>query len=292
MRLPGLHGTPPGKIIRRAVSQFLAHDLLTHVRAVTYQVLFSLFPFIIFFMALLGFFNLSGLFDWLRRQSEVFFLAQTAQQFNEIMDQLQQRREGMLSFGMVFSLWASSSAMRSLMKALNTIYGVSERRSIWKRYSASVLTTLVVGLSMAAALTLLLVRPQALQAVAQYLGLHPAAAVLWSWWLRWPAIFLLLAEVVIVIYWAAPDVEQRFDFLAPGAFAAVLAWSTASFAFDFYVRNIGKYDRLYGSVGTAVALLLYFFISTFILLFGAELNAAVEHLTPSGKNDGERTLHD
>ena len=91
-----------------------------------------------------------------------------------------------------------------------------------------------------------------------------------------------------MIYWSSPDVEQRFRFIVPGAFIAVLALGTASFAFDFYVRNIGKYDRLYGSVGTAVALMLYLFISTFILLFGAELNAAVEHLAPDGKNSGDR----
>jgi membrane protein len=70
----------------------------------------------------------------------------------------------------------------------------------------------------------------------------------------------------------------------------VLAWSAASFGFDFYVRNIAEYDRLYGSVGTAVVLLLYFFISVFIVLFGAEVNAAVEHFAPAGKNSGEKAL--
>ena len=288
MQLPSLHGTAPGSVLKRAAAQFVAQDMLTHVRAVTYQVLFSFFPFILFFMALLGFLDLSNLFDWLRRRSEIFFLAQTAQQFNVIMDQLQQRREGMLSFGMLFSVWASSSAMRSLMKALNVVYGVGERRPVWKRYSSSVLSTLVVGISMATAVTLLLVRPQALQALAQFMGLPFSAAVLWSWWLRWPVIFLLLTATVIVIYWTAPDVKQRLHFIAPGAFVAVAAWSAASFVFDYYVRNIGEYDRLYGSVGTAVALLLYFFLSTLILLFGAEFNAAVEHLAPDGKNSGKR----
>lgn len=291
MHLSVLHGTAPRKVLARAVSQFVAHDMLTHVRAVTYQVLFSICPFIIFFMALLGFLELSNLFDWLRRRSEVFFLAQTAQQVNLIMDQLQQRREGMLSFGVVFSIWASSSAMRSLMKALNVVYGVKEQRPLWKRYGASVLSTLVIGTSMVLAITLLLVRPEAMATLAQFMGVQHAAAVLWSWWLRWPAIFLLLTATVVVIYWTAPDVQQRFPFIVPGACVAVLAWSAASFGFDFYVRNIGEYDRLYGSVGTAVALLLYFFISTLILLFGAELNAAVEHLAPDGKNSGEKLAH-
>jgi membrane protein len=290
MQLPGLNGLPARKVLKRAVSQFYLHDMLTHVRAVTYQVLFSFFPFIIFFMALLGFFDLSDLFDWLRRRSELFFLAQTASQFNLVMDQLQQRREGMLSFGVVFSIWASSSAMRSMMKALNVVYEVREQRPLWKRYAGSVLATFVVGISIAGAITLLLVRPQAMQALAQHLGLLPAVAALWSWWLRWPVSVLLLTAAVTVIYWAAPDVEQRVHFITPGAFIAVLTWCAASLVFDFYVRNIGEYDKLYGSVGTAVVLLLYFFISTFIVLFGAELNAAVEHLAPTGKNNGEKTL--
>ena len=291
MHIPGLDGTSPRKLAKRAISQFLAHDMMTHARAVTFQVLFAFFPFIIFFMALLGFLDLSNLFDWLRRRSEGFFMAQTVPQINVILDQLQQRRAGLLSFGMVFSIWAASSAMRSMMKALNVVYGVKEQRPLWKRYGGSVLTTLVVGISLAIAVTLLLVQPQAMQALAQYLGLHRAFAALWSWWLRWPTIFLLLTATVTVIYWAAPDVEQRFRFVTPGAFVAVLAWSAASFAFDFYVRNIGEYDRLYGNVGTAVVLLLYFFISTFIVLFGAEINAAVEHFAPAGKNSGEKSLH-
>lgn len=290
MQLPGLQGARLGKVLRCAILRFAAHDMLTHVRAVTYQILFSFFPFLIFFMALLGFFDLSGLFDWLRRRFEVFFLAQSAQQLNIIIDQLQQRREGMLSFGVAFSIWASSSAMRSMMKALNVVYGVEERRPLLKRFTISVVTTFVVGISMAAAVTLMLVRPEAMQTFAYYLGLQRDVAFLWSGWLRWPAIVILLTASVTVIYWAAPDVEQRFRFVTPGAFVTVLAWCAASWGFDFYVRNIGEYDQLYGNVGTAVAFLLFFFISTFIMLFGAELNAAVEHLAPTGKNSGERTM--
>ena len=290
MHIPGLRGVSPPSLLKRAISQFLVHDMQTHARAVTYQVLFSLFPFIIFFMALLGFFDLSNLFDWLRRRSEVFFLTQTAPQMNSIMDQLQQRRLGMLSFGVGFSLWASSSAMRSMMKALNVVYGVKEARPAWKRYALSMMTTLVVGTTLATAVTLMLVRPTAMQTLAQHFGVDPMFATVWSWWLRWPAIVLLLTATVTVVYWIAPDVEQRFQFVTPGAFLAVLVWCAASLAFDFYVRNVGKFDQIYGSVGTAIVLLLYFFISSVILLLGAELNAAVEFYAPAGKNAGDKTM--
>lgn len=290
MRIPGLRGASSRSLLKRTISQFLVHDMQTHARAVTYQVLFSLFPFIIFFIALLGFFDLSNLFDWLRRRSEVFFLMQTAPQMNVILDQLQQRRHGMLSFGVGFSLWASSSAMRSMMKALNVVYGVKEGRPAWKRYAVSVVTTLVVGTTLAMAVTLLLVRPTAMQALFQHFGVDPVFAALWSWWLRWPAIVLLLTATVTVVYWAAPDVEQRFQFVTPGAFLAVLVWGVASIAFGYYVRNVSNFDQVYGSVGTVIVLLLYFFISAFILLFGAELNAAVEFYAPTGKNAGDKTM--
>lgn len=290
MRIPGLRGASSRSLLKRTISQFLVHDMQTHARAVTYQVLFSLFPFIIFFIALLGFFDLSNLFDWLRRRSEVFFLMQTAPQMNVILDQLQQRRHGMLSFGVGFSLWASSSAMRSMMKALNVVYGVKEGRPAWKRYAVSVVTTLVVGTTLATAVTLLLVRPTAMQALFQHFGVNPVFAALWSWWLRWPAIVLLLTATVTVVYWAAPDVEQRFQFVTPGAFLAVLVWCVASIAFGYYVRNVSNVDQVYGSVGTVIVLLLYFFISAFILLFGAELNAAVEFHAPTGKNAGDKTM--
>jgi membrane protein len=262
--------------------------MLTHARAISYQVLFAFFPFLIFFFALLGFLEIAGLFDWLRRQSEVFFLRQTAPQINAILDQLEQRRHGVLSLAVVVSLWASSSAMRAMMRAMNAVYEVREERALWKRYAWSVAATLAVGPLLALALTLLLVRPDAMATLARHFGADTAVAVLWAWWLRWPAILLLLTATVTVIYWVAPDVKQRFRFVTPGAVLAVLAWFIASLGFDFYVRDIARIGEVYGSVGTIVVLLLYCLISSLILLLGAEINAAVEYCSPIGKNPGEK----
>jgi len=128
------------------------------------------------------------------------------------------------------------------------------------------------------ALTLLLIRPAAVNALAQHFQFEPVLIWIWTWWIRWPSIILLLTTTVATVYWFGPDARRRFRSVAPGAFIAALAWFAASLAFDYYVRKIGGYDHLYGNVATAVVLLLYFFISSFILIFGAELNAAVEWL--------------
>jgi len=266
------------RVFVRAITQFKANDMQTHVKAVTFQILFSFFPFIVFFMALLGSFALSDVFDLLRSQSDGFFLNQTVLQINLMVDQLQQHRHSMLSLGVVFSIWASSSAMRSMMKALNVVFGVREARTFWKRYVLSVVTTLIVGILLATVVTLLLIRPAAVSTLAQHFQFEPVLIGIWKWWIRWPSIILLLTTTVATVYWFGPDVRRRFRSVVPGAFLAALAWFAASLAFDYYVRNIGGYDHLYGNVATAVVLLLYFFISSFILIFGAELNAAVEWL--------------
>jgi membrane protein len=197
---------------------------------------------------------------------------------------------GILSFGVIFALWAASSGMRSMMKALNVVYGVREGRPAWKRYSLSVLTTLGIGSMTMMATALVLVAPQAMQALIQELGIDHFFPASWVWWLRWPAVVLLLTAVVAIVYGVGPDVEQRFRFVTPGAFLAVIVWIGASLVFNFYVRNIANFNGLYGSVGTIIVLLLYFFISSLIVLFGAEINAVIEHHAPTGKDAGEKRM--
>jgi membrane protein len=292
MRMPGLRGASPVSLARRCIGQFIAHGMLTHAKAISYQVLFAFFPFLIFLIALLGFLDVAQLFDWLRRQSELFFLSDTAPQINALLDQLEERRHGMLSAGVALSLWASSSAMRSMMRAMNMVYEVQEARPWWQRFALSIAATLAVGMMLTSALTLLLVRPAAIAVLLRHFGANAPFALLSAWWLRWPAILLLLTATVTVIYWVAPDVRQRFRFVTPGAFIAVLAWFIASLGFDFYVRRVASVGDLYGSVGTLVVLLAYCLLSSLILLFGAELNAAVEYCSPAGKNPGEKAPGD
>ncbi|MDB5839069.1 MAG: YihY/virulence factor BrkB family protein [Herminiimonas sp.] len=290
MEIPGLRGLGPTKLVKQAIRQFDEHDMATYAAAVTYHVIFSLFPFIIFFIALLGYLELSDLFDWLRQRAETFFLQQTMTQINQIFDHLQQRRRGILSFGAIVALWAASSGMRAAMNALNVVYGVKEARPVWKRYPLSLLYTTVVGAMLVVATVLVLVAPQAMQSVAQQIGMGHFSAVLWAWWLRWPVVVLLLTLTVAIVYAVAPDVEQRFRFVSPGAFLAVVVWIVASLVFNFYVRNVANFDALYGSIGTIIVLLLFFFISLVVLLFGAEINVVIEHHAPTGKNAGEKRI--
>lgn len=113
---------------------------------------------------------------------------------------------------------------------------------------------------------------------------------LWTW-LRWPVALVLMGLSAALVYYAAPAAQPRFRFITPGAVLSVLIRSASSFAFDYYVRNFANYSKMYGSVGSIVLLLLYFYISASVLLFGAEVNAAIERHAPSGMPGEARKRH-
>jgi len=187
------------------------------------------------------------------------------------------------------ALWTASAGVRSTMLAMNKAYDVKEGRPAWKRIPLSVFYTIGIALMLLSAAALMLVGPQVMGWLAGWVGLEQLIVILWTW-LRWPLAVLLLILVVATIYYVAPDVEQRFHFITPGSVLAVLVWIAASLGFGFYVRNFANYDATYGSVGAIIVMLLYFFISAAVLLFGAEMNAVIEHRHPEGKDPGEKQL--
>jgi len=289
MKIPGLRGLSPVGLVKESVTDFLADDMTTYASALAYQVLFSLFPFIVFLVALLGFLDLPTFFDWLRQQAEAFLPAQAMDQVNRVITELKQPQGGLLSIGVVVALWTASSGIRATMNALNVAYDVKEGRPAWKLYPLSVLYTIGVAAMMILAAALLILGPKAMQWLAYQVGMEQLFVTLWTW-LRWPVSLFLVTLAIAVVYYVAPDVEQEFRFITPGATLAVIVWVLSSLGFNYYVSNFADYSVMYGSIGTIIALLLYFFISTAVLLFGAEVNAVIEHHAPSGKNPGEKEM--
>jgi membrane protein len=117
---------------------------------------------------------------------------------------------------------------------------------------------------------------------------------LWTW-LRLPVALVLIMLSVSIVYWALPNVTHPYRLITPGAALAVIAWVIASLGFSFYLANFANYSVIYGSLGAAFALLLYFYISAAVLLIGAELNAAIYYYASDRNTQEEeerRTGHE
>lgn len=275
MRIPGFAEQSPVAVIKEAIKDFLADDMMTYAAALAYRTLLALFPFIIFLLTLLGALRLSNFFDKLLSQARVALPGPAFQVVEQVISEIQgQARGGVLSFSILFALWAASTAVRSIMNALNVAYDVKESRPAWKLYPLSIVYTIGLAILLIAAAGFMLLGPNVMQWLAGQIGLSQVVATLWIW-LRWPVIVLLLLLTVAVIYKVAPNIDQPFKFITPGATVAVIIWILASLGFSYYVGNFANYGATYGSLGGIIILLLYFFISAAVLLFGAEINATI-----------------
>lgn len=262
--------------IKRAGKEFSDDDMMTYAAAVSYQVFFSLFPFIIFLLALLGALNLQSVFDFLLRQASTVMPSAAQTMISDIVSQVQsQASGGIMSFGVIIALWSASSAVRMAMHALNVAYDVEDRPA-WKKIPLSILYALVLAALLIVSAGLMFFGPSLVEPIFRAVGLGSAVSLLTTLWafLRIPVAVLLLMFAVALIYWLFPNVAgHRFRFVSPGAVIAVIVWILASLGFSYYVSNFGSYSATYGALASVIVLLLYFFISSLILLFGAEINS-------------------
>ena len=262
-------------LVVQSSKSFVKHDMSMHAAALAYHILFSLFPFIIFLLALLSYFDLHEIFASISGQAQLLLPPPAMVQINMVFNELQAPEAGLLSTGAVVSLWLASRGMRALMAALNVVFGAAEARPAWKRIPVSLAFTLALAAMVVVAGILMTIGPRALQWLSSQVGLKIAFMMAWTW-LRWPVALLLLVVGVACTYYAAPNVCHRFRLLSPGAVLCVIVWIVASVGFGYYVEHFSRYSVIYGSIGAVIVLLLYLYLSAAVLLFGAEVNAAIE----------------
>lgn len=277
MQLPGFDDANPFEILKQAVQRFLKHDLSTYAAALAYSALFAIFPFLIFLIALLSTLDIPQFFDWMLEESASAMPEDAYSVFEGVIEGIRgNARGGVLSIGIVAAIWGASSGVRSVMNAMNVAYGVEESRPLIKRYALSVVYTFGLAALFIASAGLVIVGPDAMNWLADQADLGDLSVTLWTW-LRFPVLALLLMIAVALIYYVAPDVDQRFAIITPGSVVAVLVWLIAAAGLSFYISGFADYSATYGSLAGIIVLLVFLYLSSAVLLLGAEINAELFH---------------
>ena len=258
-----------------------------YAAALSYQVFFSLFPFLIFFVALLGTLNLLGYYDRLLEQIVLLLPEQAPGIVLQALEQIRSQAHTVLSVSIIVALWSASAAVRLTMHALDVAYNVQEKRPAWKKYPLSILYTVLLAVLIIVAVGLILIGSQAVGWLAQEMGLSSVFVALWEW-LRVPVAVLLLIVGLVLIYYFFPNIDYPFWFIIPGAVLAAIVWLVASLGFSFYVNNFASYSATYGSLAVIIVMLLYLYISACILLLGAEMNAEIYYQFAEGDEGDEK----
>jgi membrane protein len=285
-----LGGLSPKQLARRVFHEIGEDNIAGEAAQLAYYFLFSLFPFLIFLTALLPHVPVADLLPKILELIADLTPATALELIESYLHQLLTNpRGGLLSFGIVLTLWSASQALAAIGDNLNRAYGVKEGRAWWKARLIAVLLTIALAVLVIASTVLLVVGPQLSERLAELLGIGPAMKLAWLI-LRWPIVIFLMMFGAALVYYFAPDVEQQWRWVTPGSVFAVLAWIGISLLFGFYVENFGNYDLVYGSIGAVIVMLTWMYLSGFVLLVGGEINAEIEHAAVSGKNPGVKSL--
>lgn len=276
------------ELLTRTVKELVADNGLGLAAQLAYYFFFSLFPAVLVGIALASFFPLEHFLD---RIVGALGGVVPPDVIGIIQDQIRKISEGnsggILTLGLAVALWSSSAAIMGLIDALNRAYDIEEARPWWKVRLLALRLTLALAAFVLVAFALVLVGPTAAEYIARATGLGPVFA--WTWKiLQWPLVLILVSLSAGFVYYFAPDAEQEWVWVTPGAVLASLLWLAASLGFKYYVMHFGTYTETYGAIGGAMVLLLWFYLSGLVMLVGAELNAELEHASPYGKAAGEK----
>lgn len=285
MRLPGkgMSWKEFGKGLKDEVSK----DQVTDIAAtVTYYGVLSLFPFVLFLVALASVIIAPSDAERIVQELGRVAPGPVTQIIGDRIRELgAQQNVTLVGFGAIAAIWAASGGVTALMRALNTAYDVKEGRPFWKVRGIAILMTLISGaLGIVAALVAIAAAP-----IADAIGGPLGAAITW---LRLPVAGLVMMLLWAIVYYVLPDVEQRFRFITPGSVFGVIVWVLASWGFSRYVSSFGSYDKTYGPLAGVIVLLLWMWISSLVLLVGAEANALIEHRSAEGKRQGAKRKSD
>jgi len=263
----------PWRFARRVTAGVLEHQSMGSASMIAYYLLFATFPFLLTLASLLAFLPIPNLMDWLLRLlGEVVPSAAVDLMRDSVERLVTRQRSGLLSAGIVVSVWAAANAVESFMQGLNRVFGLREHRPFWKTRGIALLLAVGVSFFTVLGLIALWFGSQVSHWWANRGGLGPLPVQVWDV-ARWPLVLVFLIAAIDQLYFVGPAVRQRWRWVTPGAVVAVLGWVAASLGFSAYVRHFGAYNATYGSIGAVIILLTWMYLTAFFVLLGAEINA-------------------
>lgn len=261
------------KEIKELIFRFREDDVLAMASMLAYSLLLSFFPFIIFLMTLAGYSSLkaeevlSGI-EQILPETAFQLVSKTAYEV------FGRKNVHLLSFSLLFTIFAASGGFNAVIKGLNKAYNEKEDRSFIKVQFVALCCTL--GITFIIIVTiLLLVFGQLLSAsMAARWNYSFIYVFIWNI-LRYLVILFSLIIVFALLYKFTPSRAIKFGEVMPGTICASAGWIIVSLGFAFYVNNFGNYSKTYGSIGAVIVLLTWLFLTSIIIVLGGEINATL-----------------
>jgi len=258
-------------IIKKVYLRFVKDEVSFLAAQVSYYLILSFFPFLIFLITLISYTNLITL-----ESIEMLSALLPESVFNIIVELaegvLAARNKAYLSLGAMTTIWSGSLGVLAFMQGMNKTYRKKETRPFWKVRALSVFFTLALSVILVFSIVLIVFGEILGRHLFAALNISPSFNVVWDAF-RYIAAFLTLVLVLMLFYAYIPNCSIKLKEVIPGTIFAASGWLLLSAGFAYYVNNFANYSKIYGSIGAAIALLIWLYWSCIIVFLGSEINA-------------------
>lgn len=274
--LPGFRGMPIYDVVGFFFGGIRKSSLLSRANSLSFTFTLALFPAILFLFTLIPYIPVAGLQDTIMNTlanvlpDQVFGFLE-----NTISEIVSKHNGGLLSLGFVMAFYFSNSGVIGIMKAFNRSAHELETRSWIKMQLVSLGLQLIMVLILVVAAALLILTPIFLHYVSSQSIITSNIAIILIQVAKWVILSLLIFLILSFLYYLAPAGKRVFRFISPGSMMATILMLVFVVLFNIYIDHFAQYNKLYGSIGTIIILMMYINISSIALLIGFELNASI-----------------
>jgi len=269
--------------LARTYTDIQQNHTMQMAAALSYFFVLSLFPALIFLSAIVAYLPVPDLFNQALGLMARVLPADTMGLVRRVLADVVSPNKGtFLSFGILGTLWAASGGFAAAIEALNVAYEVKDDRPFWKTRPLAVGLAFITGALMLVALSVMIVGPRFGEWLADKVHLSNLFILFWPF-IHWTIAVGFTILAVEVLYFIAPNVKQRFTATLPGAILAVSCWIALSYLLGIYFRHFANFNKTYGTLGAAIALMIWLYWTGFAMLAGAELNAELAKLSREGR---------
>ena len=272
-----LGGLSLSELGRRVFRSSREDAILERAAALSYYFVFALIPALLFLTTLLGLLPTPDLMPRLMSYVDRVLPQDAASLLKRTLAEVVTGASGgLLSIGVLAAVLGASSGMLSMMKALNTAFGVTDNRTWLRRRLIALGLTLGFSVFVLTAMLILVFGERIGETIGDWFRLDDPLSP-WAWHLlQWPIVAFLGLTGFALVYYLAPATQRGWCWISPGSTVALVSWLAMSLGLRFYVSRFANYNATYGSIGGVILLMLWLYCSGVALLIGAEIDSAIE----------------
>lgn len=249
--------------------------ITTRASSLAFNFFLAFFPSIIVFFTLIPYMPIDGFQETLMEIiSNILPPSTNVATFETLEDIINNQRGGLLSIGFILALYFSTNGMSSLIQAFNSSYHIRESESILKHQLLSIILTIILSALVFLTIILIIFGKATILYLIEYQTISQNQITLLNI-AKWIILIFMLFIAITTIFNLGPSIKSKTKILSPGALLATLFIILTSVVFSYYIDNFSQYNKIYGSIGTLIIILLWIYFNAIILLIGFELNASI-----------------